>query len=72
MHSSMTPIALVGAIKPIAWAVQVNPAILLLAKSFPLWNFSPRGEFPLGEFSQKSGLFSYPKRALFSLQPIAT
>jgi len=72
MHSSVAPIALVGAIKPIAWAVQVNPAILLFAKSFPLWNFSPWGNFPWGEFSQKSWLFPYPERALFSLQPIAT
>src|SRR5438445_2458704 len=61
MHSSVAPIALVGAIKPIAWAVQVNPAILLFAKSFPLWNFSPRGN------SRKNQGFSPTRNVRFSL-----
>ncbi len=33
---------------------------------------SPMELLALGEFSQKSWLFPYPERALFSLQPIAT
>ena len=59
------------AIKPIAWAVQVNPAILLLAKNFP-YGTSRLGEFPLGGILAKIRAFPYPKRALFSLRPIPT
>ena len=54
------------AIKPIALALQVNPAILLLAKSFPLWNFSPRGNFPWGD-SRKNQGFSPTRNVRFSL-----
>jgi hypothetical protein len=53
-------------------STRTQRAIASLAKSFPLYGTSRLGGMSLGGILAKIRAFPYQKRALFSLQPIAT